>query len=126
MTRSEIKSYELKRLPLPNPDVFTDDERERVVEAFENLMEREDELDEDAPPEAKEDERDELDRAVLSVLGMEDRLDELKQAVEGLVDMRRKSAGERTELLVERPDEKEVIELEGVEEAHESKTLGDF
>jgi len=33
---------------------------------------------------------------------------------------------ENTKLLVERPEEKEVIELAGVEEAHESKTLGDF
>lgn len=31
---------------------------------------------------------------------------------------------ENTKLLVERPEEKEVIELAGVEEAHESKTSG--
>ena len=126
MTRLQTKVYETEKLPVISPTGTTDDERERVVEAFESLMDKEDELDEDAPPEAKEDERDELDRAVLSVLDMEDRLDELKQAVEGLVDMRRKSAGERTKLLVERPDEKEVIELAGVEEAHESSTLNDF
>lgn len=126
MTRLQKTIYETEMLPIPKPSTITESEAERIREAILCLMEREDELDEDAPPEEKEDERDELDRAVLSVLDMEDRLDELKQAVEGLVDMRRKSAGERTELLVERPDEKEVIELAGVEEAHESKTLGDF
>jgi len=126
MTRLQTMVQETKKLPVISPSEPSEKEYNRVVKAFENLMEREDELDEDTPPEAKEDERDELDRAVLSVLDMEDRLDELKQAVKGLVDMRRKSAGERTELLVERSDEKEVIELAGVEEVHESKTLEDF
>lgn len=57
---------------------------------------------------------------------MENRLDELKQAVSGLVAMREKEAGERTQVMVQRPDEQEVIELEGVAETRESTTLNDF
>ena len=63
---------------------------------------------------------------MLSTIGLEDRLDDLKQSVEALVDLRRTGAGEQTEVLVNRTDEKEVIELKGVAEARESTRLTDF
>ena len=63
---------------------------------------------------------------MLSTIGLEDRLDDLKQSFEALVDLRRTGAGEQTEVLVNRTDEKEVIELKGVAEARESTRLTDF
>lgn len=56
----------------------------------------------------------------------EERLNEVKEAVNVLVANRREEAGEQTEVLVNRTEEKEVIELEGVTEARESTRLTDF
>lgn len=90
-------------------------------------MKKEDELDEDAPSGALEEERDALNRAVLAPLGLVDKLDEVKQAVEKLVKMRERGAGDTTQVLVERErGEHEVIELEGVSKARKSMTLNDF
>ena len=135
MTRSRMVLYEAEQLPLPDPRGITDDEEDRIKSALMELTEREEELDdlnqEDDEEEfdlleAKEEERDELDRAVLSLIDMEDRLEELKRGVSSLVELRREGSGERTQVLVNRTDEKEVIELEGVAEARESTRLSDF
>ena len=138
MTRNRMVLYEAEQLPLPiDPRELSDDERDQIETAFEELREREEELAEkvdaidDAEEELdllseKEEERDELDQAVLAAIGIENRLDELKQAVDALVDLRKKTAGEETEVLVNRTEEKEVIELEGVAEARESTRLSDF
>ena len=42
------------------------------------------------------------------------------------MQMREQAAGEETAVLVNRPDETEVIDLESVEEVRESTTLDDF
>jgi type I restriction-modification system DNA methylase subunit len=133
MTRSRMVLYEAKQLPLPDPRKLDSEDREAIKSAFFNLLEREEELDGQSDDksdtellEAKEAERDELDRAVLASIGMEDRLDELKQGVNVLVKLRREGSGEQTEVLVNRTEEKEVIELAGVQAARESTTLNDF
>ncbi len=138
MTRNRMVLYEAEQLPLPDPRELTGEESDRIKSAFNDLLEKEadlddeldsvDEDDEDAidPLEAKEEERDALDRAVLATIGMEDRVEELKQAVETLVELRRTGSGDETTVLVNRTEEKEVIELEGVAEARESTRLTDF
>ena len=55
---------------------------------------------------------------------LEDRADELKHAVSGLVRMREVGAGDHTEILINRTEEKEVIELKGVARAR--ATLSDY
>jgi type I restriction-modification system DNA methylase subunit len=127
MTRARIALYEAEGLCIPNPTEMTRAEKQRIVDAFEELMQREDELQpKERSVQNTENARAELDRAVLATLDMEDRFEELKQAISRLVGMREQDAGEKTEVLVNRPDEREVIELEGVYEARESTTLSDF
>lgn len=131
MTRNRMVLYEAEQLPLPDPRDMTDEERDAIRNALNNLVAREAELDNQDDEETdlldeKEAERDALDKAVLATIGMADRVDEVKQAVEALVDLRRESAGEETTVLVDRTDEKEVIELEGVAETRESTRLSDF
>ena len=126
MTRSRMVLYEAKQLPIPNPREMSADERERITTALDELIAKEAEMGEDDPLEVKDAEREALDRAVLATLGMEDRADELKQAVSGLVKMREESAGDYTEVLINRTEEKEVIELRGVAQARESATLSDY
>lgn len=126
MTRSRIKVYEAEELPVLDPRELDEEEKTEIRTAFESLMDREDKLGEESSVETTEMERDELDRAILSVLDMEDRLEELKQSVRRLVAMREEESGESTEVLVERGEDREVIELAGVSEARESTTLGDF
>lgn len=127
MTRARIKVYEAEELPVPDPSVMTEDQKQLIQERFESLMQREDELDEDKRTLGNtENERDKLDKAVLATLGMEDRLDELKQSVRKLVAMREKDAGKDTEVLIERVDDREVIDLAGVSETREITTFSDF
>ena len=126
MTRSRMVLYKVKQLPIPDPREMSEDERERITTALNDLIAKEAELDENAPLETKDAEREALDQAVLATLGMEDRTDELKQAVSGLVRMREVGAGDHTEVLINRTEEKEVIELKGVAQARESATLSDY
>lgn len=129
MTRLQTMVYETKQLPVFNPEELGAESREEILDAFDDLLQREKELD-DPQPGDKEEERDQLDRAVLSALGIEGSLDELKQAVEGLVQSREMAAGQYTSVLVERmrraTERGESIELPGVEESRESTTLDDF
>lgn len=126
MARSRLMVYETEQLPIVDPRALTDEQRALIREQLDALMARETELGDEASVEQTEIERDELDRALLKAIGMENRLDEVKQAVRRMVKMREQAAGEATEVLVDRPAETEVIELEGVSEARESTTLGDF
>jgi len=133
MTRLQTKVYETETWPVPDPHEIEGSQKEAIREAFHDLMERELEV-EDATHEATEEERDALDRAVISALdfeGEEDEvLHELKQGVEAMVEMRDEGAGQRTTVLVERErridEDTGAIELPGVEDARESTTLDDF
>jgi hypothetical protein len=127
MTRARIKVYETEEMPVPDPRSMTDAEKASIRDAFEALTEKEDSLDEgERTVENTVEERRNLDKAVLAPLGMAGRVDELRKAVEELVALREQDAGERTQVLVDRPNETEVIDLEGVSKARESTTLDDF
>lgn len=129
MTRLQTMVYETKKLPVLNPEELGSESRDEILDALVALLEREKVLD-DPQPGDKEEERDQLDRAVLSALNMEDSLDELKEAVDNLIQSREMAAGRHTSVLVERmrraSEEGEPIELPGVAEARESTTLDDF
>lgn len=126
MARARLMVYETEQLPTPDPRRMTEEDRDRIRDRLESLMDREVALGEDASVETTEEERDALDRAVLEPLGMADRLEEVKAGVKRMVAMREQAAGEDTNVLVSRPEEEEIIELEGVAESRESTTLGDF
>lgn len=134
MVRSRMVLYEAKQLPIPNPRELDENERNRIKFAWEDLMAHEEELVDQHGDDLekidvlskKEEERDALDRAVLATIGLEGRLEELKQGVGALVELRRKGAGQETSVLVNRTEEKEVIELQGVSEARESTRLSNF
>ncbi|MFC6723477.1 hypothetical protein ACFQE1_03545 [Halobium palmae] len=133
MTRSRMVLYEAKQILIPDSRELSSEECGAIRSALNRLLEKEEELAESVEKgdeldllAEKEDERDELDHAVLSTMGMADRVDELKQSVESLVQLRREGSGEQTTVLVNRTGEKEVIELEGVESARESTRLTDF
>lgn len=126
MTRSRMARYEAEQMSVPDPRKLTEDVADRIVRAFETLMEAEDEAEDPDESEEVEEAWDELDRAVLTAIGAEARLDEVKEAVDALVAKRQAGAGEETEVLVSREEEKEVIELEGVSETRESTRLSDF
>jgi len=126
MARARLKVYEAEQLPIPDPERISEEHQTRIRESFEQLIDRENELGEDVSVDATEAERDALDQAVLATIGMEDRFDELKTAVARSVTMREQASGENTEVLIDRPTETEVIELEGVTQARESATLSDY
>lgn len=129
MTRLQTMVYETKQLPVLDPENLDPESREEILDAFDDLLAKEKELD-DPQPGDKEEERDQLDLSVLSALDKEDSIDELKEAVENLVQSREMAAGQHTSVLVERmrqaSERGEPIELPGVAEARESATLDDF
>jgi hypothetical protein len=126
MTRSRMARYEAEQMSIVDPRKVSKEGAERIVEAVTSLIESEEEAEEPDESETVDEARDELDKAVLAALGAEERADEVKQAVDVLVANRRRGAGEETEVLVDREREKEVIELAGVSEAHESAALSDY
>jgi len=127
MDRIDLMLYEARDLPLLDPREIPEDDREKIINAFNDLIEAEKRHGPDPEVKDVEEERDELDRAVLSLMGLEDKVEDVKQAVELMVTMRERGAGQHTEVLVDRADEeREVINIEGVSEARESTTLGDF
>lgn len=126
MTRSEMARYEAEQMSVVDPRSVSEEDAERIVMTFEALMEAEDVADEPAEDEDVEEAWDKLDRAVLTTIGAEEKLDKVKMAVDTLVTNCREGAGEETEILINRKEEKEVIELEGVVEAQERTQLSDF
>lgn len=126
MDRIDLMLYEARELPILDPREVGKEERERIVDAFDELMERERDMGPDPAKDAVEEERDRLDTAVLGVMGLEDKLEEIKQAVELMIAMREKGAGQHTEVLVDRGEEREIIDIEGVAKARKSTTLDDF
>lgn len=130
MTRNEVKVYEAGEILLPDPRELSDDERTRLLEAFDALADAQrasiEDDDVDVEGVAATEDLDALDEVVLDVIGMPERLDELKNAVEVMLRLREQAAGEETEVLVDRPEETEVIELEGVKASRDTTTLTDF
>lgn len=130
MNRTEIKGYEVDGLPIPDVRDMTEEEKEEIANAFDALVDRHKEIGTEVDPEECEEERDQLDHAVLDACGLGDRVDEIKRAVKGLVAIRESGGGVNTEVLVERTsgteEEPEVIDLPGVSEVRESKSLSDF
>ena len=126
MDRIDLMLYEARELPLIDPREIDEDDCEDIIEAFDELIEAEKRHGPDPEASSVEEERDELDRTVLSAMGLEDKLEDVKQAVELMITMREEGAGQHTEVLVDRVEEREVIDLAGVSEARESTSLGDF
>jgi len=100
MNRNTMMVYEAKNLPTPNPRAMKESEREEIKYAFESLIEAERSATEDTP-EAK----DRLDRAVMSAIGMEDRTEDVQEAVELLLRVREEGAGQMTDVLVKSGEE---------------------
>lgn len=126
MTRSRMALYEAQQMSVVDPREIDDGDRERIVSTFNALMVAEDEAEDPNDDEYVERARDDLDLAVLASIDAEDKLGEVKQAVKTLLANRIAGAGDRTEVLVDRTSEREIIELEGVTRARESGRLSDF
>ena len=107
MNRNSLMVYEAKRLPVPNPRKMKDSEKEGIKDAFDTLIEAERSAAMDTQK-AKH----ELDRAVMSAIGMEDRTENVQEAVELLLRVRDKGAGGMTDVLV-KSSEKIKTSLKG-------------
>ena len=96
LDRITIMVYETKNLRIPDPRKMSTDDKRRIYLAFEETLERERFCDEVERAELQR----KLDVAVLKTLGMEDRLEELHNGAEALLQRRIKGGAERTEVLV--------------------------
>lgn len=126
MTRARMTLYEAKEMSLVDPRRLHAEDQEAIAKAFDALLNAEEKADEPDEDDVVDRARDELDRAVLTAIGEEGKFEEVKQAVEKLVQIRSSEGSDNTEVLIDRDQQREVIELEGVESARESTRLDDF
>lgn len=110
MNRNELTVGEAKRMHVPDPRSFTEEEREEIKRIMAEWMERERE----ASGEDEQEFREELDRTVLEPMELGDRVDEIQEAVREMVEVRERGAGDETAVLVDTSeDEERDIQLPG-------------
>jgi type I restriction-modification system DNA methylase subunit len=100
MNRNTLAVYEAERTPIPDLSSLQRESRQEIRYSFEALIEAERSAAEDTG-EAE----DRLDRAVMSAIGMEDRTEDVQEAVELLLRVREEGAGQMTDVLVKSGDE---------------------
>jgi len=126
MNRNELTVAEAKRMHVPDPRAFTSDERAEIERVMLEWMDAEREAN-DGETEAFQ---DELDRAVLRAMGLEDRTGEIQEAVEEMVEVRERGAGDETAVLVDTAEEERDIQLPGAtrlqDGGNKQTTLGSF
>ncbi len=120
LDRVQMKVYETKQLRLPSPHLVSEEDHDAILEAFDHLLQVERSEDETLVQEAKE----ELDRAVMRSLDMEERTEELEEVLEELLQRRIAGGAQRTEVMLTRPGGVR-IRLRGGR-AVEATTLEDF
>lgn len=113
MSRNELTVTEAENMHVPDIREFDEEEREQIRTAIANILDRERE----ASDEEMEDLQQALDEAVCQALGIPDRVEDIQQAVEALIEVREEGAGERTEVLVDAFEDEglEGVELTGAE-----------
>jgi len=110
MNRNELTVGEAKGMHVPDPRSFSEEERSVIKRVMTEWLDEE----RDASEEDEEAFRAELDRAVLEPMGLGDRVTEIQEAVEQLVEVRERGAGDETAVLVDTGEEEERdIELPG-------------
>jgi len=127
MNRNELTVGEAKRMHVPDPRTFSEEERRKIKQVMNEWIEKEREASDDEEQEFRED----LDQAVLEPMGLEDRVDEIQDAVSEMVEMRERGAGDETSVLVDAgEDEEREIRLPGatrLEDGGQHQTkLGSF
>ena len=97
MNRNRLTRYEAAAMPIPDPRQFREDQLRRVRESVADLIHEE--------RAATEDRRQELqtalDEAVLELFGLEEQVQELREAASGLLRFRQEGGAANTEVLVE-------------------------
>lgn len=99
MDRNELTVGEAEGLHVPDPRTFTEQEQDDIRDAIVSWMDAEREIDANEE-DSNEEYQNRLDRAVLRAIGMEDRLEEIRTAVEDLVKAREAGGAESTSVLV--------------------------
>jgi hypothetical protein len=97
MNRNQVMVYEARQLPIPDPRKITPQQSKRIRLAFEKLLSKSRTASEQELIEIKK----ELNKAVLSTLGMEERVEELEAIVKELIEIRIQGGGMSTEIMVE-------------------------
>lgn len=123
MNRNELTVGDAEDMRIPDIRDFSEEEADSIRSAISEWLEEEREASEDEQDEFKQ----KLDRAVLSAIGfgededgeldeelLDERVEEIQQAVEDLLERREQGAGLETEVLIgdEREEEEEVDEFD--------------
>jgi hypothetical protein len=116
MDRNELKVEQAEELRIPDPRTFSDKECEEIKRAIQEWMDRERDIDADGdqigdwnnPDEiddSAEQYQEQLDRAVLSAMGMEEKIELIQRAVEELIADREAGGGESNSVLISTDEE---------------------
>ena len=127
MNRNSVMIYEAKNLRILDPRKLSGKESRRIKQAFIKLIENERKYDANKLRSL----RMELNRAVLSPMGMENRAEELEKTIQALLEARVKGGGIHAEVVigVEESERQKIMKLKGArlkEEKIKVVTLEDF
>jgi len=113
MDRNTLMVYEARELPVINVKTLEQEDKRRISEAVNRIIDEERAADKDQMDKLQR----ELDKAVLSSIGMEDRADELQKVVKLLIKAREEGGGQRTGVLIEgtTQERSKKISLEGAQ-----------
>lgn len=109
MNRNELTVTEAKRVHVPDPREFSDGERDEIRRVMQGWLD----VEREATEEEEAEFREELDRVVLGAMGLEDRVEEIQDAVQSMIEIREQGAGEETSVLVTGEERERDIELPG-------------
>lgn len=128
MNRNSLMVYEAQALKILDPRKLGKNQKERIRAIYCQLIEEERQTDEETINKI----RTELNAAVLSPLGMEDRVEELKRTIQALLQARINGGGLYAEVIIgtEPNEQQQVMNMRGVgmveEKSTNRVTLDDF
>lgn len=110
MNRNELTVGEAKRMHVPDPRTFTEEERTEIKQVMQEWINDE----RSATEEEKQEFRDRIDKTVLEPMGLENRVEEIQSAVDEMVKIREQGSGDEASVLVDTgEDEERDIQLPG-------------
>jgi len=116
----ELRSYELKDFRVLDPDELSDEERQRIIDAFEEIKEID--VHEDEAPEKMV----ELDRAVLAPFGLEEKAEKIMEIATGLSQSRQLEQEFEVPITHDEGEGGTVHDLSGSERINGQTGLTDF
>jgi len=119
LNRNQVMVWEANEMPVIDPRKLSKKEKERISDAFKKLIEECRCSNEKETVKLRHD----LNLAVMSAIGLEDRTNELEEEVQGLIEIRVGGGGAQKNIMVEHEGEVREIKLKGARVVSQRNSL---